>query len=60
MCPATKVLVSGEEIDLTASEFKLLLTALSRYPGRGQPHGGWWKRCSATTSRATSVPSILM
>lgn len=28
-----KVLVSGEEIDLTASEFKLL-TTLSRYPGR--------------------------
>ena len=28
-----KVLVSGEEIDLTASEFKLL-TTLARYPGR--------------------------
>ena len=28
-----KVLVNGEEIDLTASEFKLL-TTLSRYPGR--------------------------
>ena len=28
-----KVLVKGEEIDLTASEFKLL-TTLSRYPGR--------------------------
>ncbi len=28
-----KVLVSGEEVDLTASEFKLL-TTLSRYPGR--------------------------
>ncbi len=28
-----KVLVAGEEVDLTASEFKLL-TTLSRYPGR--------------------------
>ena len=28
-----KVLVKGEEVDLTASEFKLL-TTLSRYPGR--------------------------
>ena len=28
-----KVLISGEEVDLTASEFKLL-TTLSRYPGR--------------------------
>jgi DNA-binding response OmpR family regulator len=28
-----KVLVSGKEVDLTASEFKLL-TTLSRYPGR--------------------------
>lgn len=28
-----KVLVNGEEVDLTASEFKLL-TTLSRYPGR--------------------------
>ena len=28
-----KVMVSGKEIDLTASEFKLL-TTLSRYPGR--------------------------
>ena len=30
---AHKVLVKGEEVDLTASEFKLL-TTLSRYPGR--------------------------
>ena len=28
-----KILVSGEEVDLTASEFKLL-TTLCRYPGR--------------------------
>ena len=28
-----KVLVNGEEVDLTASEFKLL-TTLCRYPGR--------------------------
>ena len=32
-CPATRCIVSGKEIDLTASEFKLL-TTLSRYPGR--------------------------
>ena len=31
--PQREVLVSGEEIDLTAREFKLL-TTLSRYPGR--------------------------
>ncbi len=31
--PGHKVLVNGQEIDLTASEFKLL-TTLSRYPGR--------------------------
>ena len=32
-----KVLVKGEEVDLTASEFKLL-TTLSRYPGRVYSH----------------------
>lgn len=51
-----KVLVNDEEIDLTASEFKLL-TTLSRYPAASIHAWSSSRRCSATTSRVTSAPS---
>ena len=49
-----KVLVNGEEVDLTASEFKLLTTL-------SMCIRAWslWRRSSAMTSRAMSAPSTL-
>ena len=54
-----KVLVNDEEVDLTASEFKLL-TTLSRYPAACTRAWSSSRRCSAMTSRATSARLTVM